>query len=85
MFQVQDTTGQVFDRSGQACQNVGLYGAGGFEAKYDLADAFARRSKATAIRNAVPLPGQVFIENNASNIASVIELTGQNRSGFTQH
>jgi len=83
VFQVQDAAGQVFDRSDKLAK-MSVYIEQALSGELDLAAAFAERARGgiNPSRDALPLPGQVFIENNASNIASVIELTGHDRSGF---
>jgi [protein-PII] uridylyltransferase len=82
VFQVQDTAGQVFDRSDKLAK-MSVYMEQALSGELDLAAAFAKRAKGrSGSRSVVPMTGQVFIENNASNIASVIEMTGQDRSGF---
>ena len=50
----------------------------------DLSESFSQRMPdyTNPSKNALPVAGQIFIENNASNICSVIELTGQDRPGF---
>ena len=80
---MQDATGQVFDRSDKLAK-MSVYIEQALSGELDIAAEFTKRAKgsANARRDALPLSGQVFIENNASNIASVIELTGHDRSGF---
>ncbi len=83
VFQVQDTAGQVFDRPDRLAK-MSVYIEQALSGELDIAAANAQRTRngINSSRSALPLPGQVLIENNASNIASVIELTGHDRSGF---
>jgi len=87
VFQVQDALGQVFDRSDRLAK-MSVYMEQVLSGEMDLAEAFAERKSEygggvfRASQNAMPSAGQVFIENDASNICSVIELTGHDRSGF---
>jgi len=86
VFQVQDAAGQVFDRPGRLAK-MSVYIEQAISDEIDLAETFADQAESAsglflAGRNALPVPGQVFIENDASNICSVIELTGQDRTGF---
>lgn len=87
VFQVQDATGQVFDRPDRLAK-MSVYMEQALSGELDLSTAFAERAHDYAQeifhagRHALPVPAQVFIENNASNICSVIELTGHDRTGF---
>lgn len=83
VFQVQDVLGQVFDRPDRLAK-MSVYMEQALSDELDLSQAFRDRkiSYTNPSRNAVVLPGQVFVENDASNIYSVIELTGQDRPGF---
>jgi [protein-PII] uridylyltransferase len=83
VFQVQDATGQVLDRPDRLAK-MSVYIEQALSGELNLAEAFAKRPPEylNASRNAVVLPGQVFIDNDASNIHSVIELTGRDRNGF---
>lgn len=83
IFQVQDAAGQVFDRPGKLAR-MSVYMEQILSGELDVDEAFreVKPRYGNASRNALPLPGQVFVENNASNIHSVIELTGHDRTGF---
>ncbi len=83
VFQVQDVTGQVFDRPDRMAK-MSVYMEQALSGELDLGESFEKRVKSygNASLHALPVPGQVFIENNASNICSVIELTGQDRPGL---
>lgn len=83
VFQVQDIMGQVFDRPDRLAK-MSVYMEQALSDELDLNQAFKDRKMgySNPSRNAVTLPGQVFVENDASNIYSVIELTGQDRPGF---
>ena len=83
VFQVQDVMGQVLDRPDRLAK-MSVYLEQTLSGELDLSESFNERilDYANARRHALPVPGQIFIENNASNIYSVIELTGQDRPGF---
>jgi [protein-PII] uridylyltransferase len=83
VFQVQDAMGQVFDRPDRLAK-MSVYMEQALSDELDIAEAFRERQSQYINPSsiAVPLPGQVFIENDASNICSVIELSGQDRTGF---
>ncbi len=83
VFQVQDVMGQAFDRPDRLAK-MSVYMEQALSDELDLSQAFLERkvSYTNPSRNAVVLPGQVFVENDASSIYSVIELTGQDRPGF---
>lgn len=83
VFQVQDITGQVFDRPDRMAK-MSVYMEQALMGELDLTESFAERMPdyTNPSKNALPVAGQIFIENNASNICSVIELTGQDRPGF---
>jgi [protein-PII] uridylyltransferase len=83
VFQVQDVMGQVFDRPDRLAK-MSVYIDQALSDELDIAQSFRERKGGftNPSRQAVTLPGQVFIENDASNIYSVIELTGQDRPGF---
>lgn len=82
VFQVQDITGQVFDRPDRLAK-MAVYMEQALSGELDLARAFReRKGPLNPSRAAIALPGQVFVENDASAIYSVIELTGQDRPGI---
>jgi [protein-PII] uridylyltransferase len=47
----------------------------------DLTQAFSKKHFRHT-RTALPIPGQVLVDNNASNLHTVIEVTGRDRTGF---
>ena len=83
IFQVQDAGGMVFDRPDRLAK-LSVYIKQALSGELDLTQALSTRSARyeKAARNAVSVQGEVFIENDASNINSVIELTGRDRKGF---
>ncbi|MDE3059590.1 MAG: [protein-PII] uridylyltransferase [Pseudomonadota bacterium] len=82
VFQVQDAAGQVFDRPDRLAR-MSVYIEQALCGELDLAEALLKRTRsAHPSRDAVRAPAQVFIENNASHICSVVELTGHDRPGF---
>ena len=83
VFQIQDVMGQVFDRSDKLAK-MSVYMEQALSGELDPAQMFAARMPhyANASRNALPSAGQVLVENDASNVCSVIELIGHDRTGF---
>ncbi|NBO19608.1 MAG: ACT domain-containing protein, partial [Proteobacteria bacterium] len=82
VFQVQDITGQVFDRPDRLAK-MAVYMEQALSGELNLSRAFReRKGPVSPSRSAITLPGQVFVENDASAIYSVIELTGQDRPGI---
>lgn len=83
MFQVQDAAGQAFDRPDRLAK-MSVYIEQALSGVLDLAAAVASKTGdfVSPSLHALPVPGQVFIDNDASNISSVIELTGHDRPGF---
>lgn len=83
IFQVQDTAGSVLDRPDKLAR-LSVYIEQAISGQLDLRAALSQRSARSqpAKRSAVQVEGQVFVENDASNIHTVIELTGLDRSGF---
>ena len=82
MFQVQSAAGEVFDKKDKlnAMQSLIEQALSG---RLDLkAELERRKAKGSGQRLIVPIPGQVFVDNTASNLHSVIELSGQDRPGF---
>lgn len=80
IFQVQDATGGVFDQPDQLAR-MSVFIEQALTGELDLPRAFAKR-KGSRRKTALSIAGQVFIENDASNIHTVIEVSGQDRSGF---
>ncbi len=83
VFQVQDASGQVFDRSDRLAK-MSVYIEQVLSGELDLAHEFTGRfpEYANPSLTALRLAGQVFVDNDASNVYSVIELTGHDRTGF---
>ena len=86
VFQVQDIAGQLFDRPDRMAK-MSVYLEQALSGELDLAEAFQSHvpGYASPSLRALPVPAQVFVENSASNICSIIELTGQDRPGFLYH
>lgn len=83
IFQLQDKAGEAFDRPDKLARmsvNIKQVLAG----EIDLAAALSRRAREyRAKRQEVfAITGQVFVDNNASNEHTVIEITGHDRIGF---
>ncbi|MBY0406820.1 MAG: HD domain-containing protein, partial [Rickettsiales bacterium] len=72
VFQVQDVMGQVFDRPDRLAK-MSVYMEQALGGELELAEAFRDRKGgfASPSRKAIALPGQVFVENDASAIYSV--------------
>jgi [protein-PII] uridylyltransferase len=83
VMQVQDAMGKAFDRPDRLAK-MAVYIEQALSGELNLAEAFSRSvpEYRKASRHAVPLPSHVFIDNNASNIYSVIEINGRDRTGF---
>jgi [protein-PII] uridylyltransferase len=83
IFQLQDLAGDVFDRPDRLAK-MSVYIEQVIGEELDLSHEFASRASGylKSRKNAVPLPAQVLIDNDASNIHSVIEVTGRDRSGI---
>jgi len=83
IFQLQDLNGEVFDRSDKLAK-MSVYIEQVLTGELNIEQAFAKRaSPYLKPRNkAVPLLGQVLIDNEASNIHSVIEFTSRDRAGL---
>lgn len=83
IFQLQDLNGEVFDRSDKLAK-MSVYIEQVLSGELNIADAFANRSSPylRSRSRCVPMPGQVLIDNEASNIHSVIEFTGRDRAGL---
>ncbi|MDX1974690.1 MAG: [protein-PII] uridylyltransferase [Rickettsiales bacterium] len=83
IFQLQDTTGDVFDRPDRLAK-MSVYIEQALTGELDIVKALAERRSSYNVdsRDSMSGVGQVFIENNASNIYTVIEITAKDRSGF---
>ncbi len=86
VFQVQDAAGDVFDRADKLAK-MSVYIEQSLSGELNIPQAFAsrRREFGSVRRSALATPGQVFIENDASNLYTVIEITGHDRTGFLYH
>ncbi len=83
VFQVQDTAGDVFDRTDRlARMSAAIEQALSDELNLPKALSGQRKHYGRTSRDAHAAAGQVFIDNNASNIHTVIEITGHDRPGF---
>jgi len=83
VFQVQDAAGDVFDRPDRLAK-MSVYIEQALAGDLDLADAFAEQQKdqSKSRHAARATEGQVFVENEASNLYTLIEITGQDRAGL---
>jgi [protein-PII] uridylyltransferase len=83
IFQLQDLNGEVFDRSDRLAK-MSVYVEQVLSGDLDITEAFAKRSSPylKSRSKSVPLLGQVLIDNEASNINSIIEFTGRDRAGL---
>lgn len=83
VFQIQDVMGQVFDRPDRLAK-MSVYLEQALCDEMDIKDMFAQHAPQyiNPSRHAVPVSAQVIIDNDASNVCSVIELTATDRTGF---
>ncbi len=83
IFQLQNMNGDVFDRPDRLAK-MSVYIEQVLSGELDISEAFANRSsRYLKMRGkAVPLLGQVLIDNDASNVHSVIEIIGRDRVGL---
>jgi [protein-PII] uridylyltransferase len=83
VFQVQDVAGEVFDRTDKLAK-MSVYIEQVLSGAITLSEAFHKRQRAKlrAAGAAQSASGQVFVHNDASNLHTVIEIAGQDRSGF---
>lgn len=83
IFQVQDAAADVFDRPDRLAK-MSVYIEQALSGEMDFAKAFTEKRKnyGRSRRDAHPVAGQVFVENDASNIHTVVEITGHDRVGF---
>lgn len=86
IFQVQDITGDVFDRTDRLAK-MSVYIEQVLSGELDLAEAYSKRRREYRGKpqGIEPIAGQVFVDNEASNVHTVIEITGQDRIGFLYH
>lgn len=81
IFQVQDAAGDVFDRSDRLAK-LSVYVEQALSGELDLAEAYAERHKADKNRRGYVSEGQVFVENAASNVHTLVEISGSDRLGL---
>lgn len=81
IFQVQDAAHDVFDRPDRLAK-MSVYIEQALSGELDLAEAFAERQKADKARRGYVSEGQVFIENAASNVHTLVEISGSDRPGL---
>ncbi len=83
IFQIQDLSGEVFDSAGKLAK-MSVYIEQVLSGELNIAKEFSRRTTGyLKPRNkAVPLLGQVLVDNEASSLHSVIELTSRDRAGL---
>jgi len=83
IFQLQDLSGDVFDRPDRLAK-MSVYIEQVLSGELNIPESFAKRATTylKARSKAVPLLGQVLIDNDASTIHSVIEFTCRDRAGL---
>ncbi|MEQ1790094.1 MAG: [protein-PII] uridylyltransferase, partial [Rickettsiales bacterium] len=83
IFQLQDLNNEVFDRADKLAK-MSVYIEQVLSGELDISEAFSKKSSPylKSRNKSVPLLGQVFIDNEASNVNSVIEFTGRDRAGL---
>jgi [protein-PII] uridylyltransferase len=83
IFQLQDLSGDVFDRPDRLAK-MSVYIEQVLSGELNIPESFAKRATPylKARSKAVPLLGQVLIDNDASAIHSVIEFTCRDRAGL---
>ena len=86
IFQIQDIAGNPFDRPAKLAK-MAVYMEQAISKTLDLEDALQARAKPYSIttRNMNSITGDAYIENDASNVCTVIEITGQDRVGLLYH
>lgn len=81
VFQLQDAAGEPFDRPDRLAR-MAVYIEQALSGEMDLRHAFHRRPRIGS-RSVTDAPGgQVFIDNEASTLHTVVEVSGQDRSGL---
>lgn len=83
IFQLQDLNGDVFDRPDRLAK-MSVYVEQVLSGDLDIMEAFAsRNSRYQKTRGkSLALMGQVLVDNEASNLHSIIEITGRDRAGL---
>lgn len=83
IFQLQDLSGDVFDRADKLAK-MSVYIEQALAGELDIAEEFSKRSTPymRSRNKAVPLLGQVLIDNEASNVHTIIEFIGRDRAGL---
>ncbi|NBX03258.1 MAG: [protein-PII] uridylyltransferase [Alphaproteobacteria bacterium] len=83
IFQVQDASGALFDRPDRLAK-LAVYLEQALSGNLNISAQLAQRGKSylATDRSAVAVVGQAFIDNTASNIHTVLEITGHDRVGF---
>lgn len=83
IFQVQSGAGEIFDRPDKLAK-MSVYIEQAISGRLDLGRAFEERKREFRRKrnHALSSPGQVFVENEASSMHTVIEMSGQDRTGF---
>jgi len=82
MFQVQDAGGQVFDKPDRLSR-MAVRMRQALSGELDLKKELTRQKPSyPQRRDAVPVEGQVFIENDASAMHTVVEVVGRDRVGL---
>ena len=83
IFQLQDLSGDVFDRADRLAK-MSVYIEQALSGELNIAQEFAKRSTPymRSRGKAVPLLGQVLIDNEASNVHTIIEFIGRDRAGL---
>jgi [protein-PII] uridylyltransferase len=83
VFQIQDALGQVFDRSDRLAK-MSVYMEQALADELNPASLFLDRSihRTASNRSATTTSAQVIVDNDASNVCSVIELIAPDRTGF---
>lgn len=83
VFQVQDASGDIFDRPNRLAKlSVYIEQALAGELALESALQHQRKPYGRQAHDAHPSAGQVFIENEASHIHTLIEITGHDRPGL---
>lgn len=83
VFQVQDATGHVFDKPEKVAK-MSVFLEQTLLGELDPAKQFARKRQAGGrkTRSTTPPMGRIHIDNEASNICTVIEISARDRVGF---
>lgn len=83
IFQIQDMTGHAFDRPSKLAR-MAVYAEQALEGTLDLKASLANREKpySAMVPSVAQTPSAVFVENDISNVCSVIEITCRDRAGL---